>query len=91
MLPADAGEAERGRDLALGEVQPPRLGEEVGLALGEAGVVEGGGEVDLGAVDRPPVVFCHHRRAGTQATPLTCTGRRKTAQLRQAVHHFWWV
>lgn len=47
VLPADAGEAEGGRDLGLGEVQPPRFGEEVGFALGEAGVVEGGGEVDL--------------------------------------------
>lgn len=87
VLPADAGEAERGRDLALGEVQPPRFGEEVGLALGEAGVVEGGGQVDPGAVDRPPVVLCNHGRAGTQATPLTCAGRRNTARLRRPVYH----
>lgn len=65
MLPGDVGEAHRGHDLGLGKVQPPRFGEEVGFALGEPRVVERSGKVDSGAVDRPPVVFGNHRRAGT--------------------------
>lgn len=65
VLPGDVGEAEGGQHLGLGEVQPPRFGEEVGFALGEPRVVERSREVDFGAVDRPPVVFCNHRRAGT--------------------------
>lgn len=80
VLPADVGEAGRGRHLRLGEVQPPGFGEEVGLPLGEPRVVERSRKVDLGAVDRPPVVFRNHRGAGTEATPPAYTGRRKTAQ-----------
>lgn len=72
VFPGDVGEVEGGHHFRLCEVQPPRFGEEVGLPLGEPRVVERGGEVDLRAVHRPPVVLRHHGRAVAQAPPPTC-------------------
>lgn len=79
VFPGDVGEVEGGHNLCLCEVQPPCFGEKVGLPFGEPWVVQCGGEVDLRAVHRPPVVLRHHGRAVTQAPPLTCKTRRKTS------------
>lgn len=72
VLPGDVGQAEGRHHLRLGEVQPPRLGEEVGLALGEPRVVQRRRQVDLGAEHRPPVVLGHHRGAVAQSPPIAC-------------------
>lgn len=71
-FPGDERQVEGRHHVRLGEVQPPRLGEEVRLPLNEPRVVERRRQVDLRAEHRPPVDLRHHGRALQQATPLTC-------------------
>ncbi len=70
---ADAGQVEGGHDVRLGEVQAPRLGEEVRLSLGQPGVVQGRGEVHFRVIHSPAVLVSYNRRPVTESTALGCT------------------